>query len=328
MDAHRIALEASRLLPLARTVLDRYPFEVKELEHLATHSNVMYRVVTDDGRQRVLRVGRPEANTRTNIEYEIAWLSALQRDTDLEVVHPIPTGYGGLIVEAAEEGSPVKRPCVLFSWIPGEPLADGSGTFGYRLLGQMCASLHQHGATWRPDNPAGMRRWDEVFYYDPAIDPVVINEGRFDHLFNPTRRLKIHRAGELAQKVIDAELEANPAQVVHGDLHEWNVHVVGSRLYAFDFEDVMMATKTQDISVCLYSSRASDRAKEIRAAFRRGYEQVAPWPIEDDEVLVGLHAARQIMLMNYAAKSLPLGEAEDYLEHVMPWLDGYLRQYG
>ena len=49
MDLHRIGHEAARLLPLAHNVLEHYPFEVKELEHLATHSNVMYRVVTSDG---------------------------------------------------------------------------------------------------------------------------------------------------------------------------------------------------------------------------------------------------------------------------------------
>lgn len=127
MDPHRIAAEASRLLPLARLVLERYPFEVKEVEHLATHSNVMYRVVTDDGRQLVLRVGSPHANSRDNIEYEIAWLAALSEDTSLDLVDPVPTGYGALIVEAAEDGVEAKRPCVLFSWVPGMPLADGRG---------------------------------------------------------------------------------------------------------------------------------------------------------------------------------------------------------
>ncbi len=110
MDAHRIAAEASRLLPIARKVLERYPFEVRELEHLATHSNVMYRVVTDDGRQLVLRVGDPYGNSRANIEYEVAWLSALNKDTDIDVVSPVPTGYGALIVDAAGTGERAHPP--------------------------------------------------------------------------------------------------------------------------------------------------------------------------------------------------------------------------
>lgn len=328
MDAHRIAAEASRLLPLARKVLERYPFEVREVEHLATHSNVMYRVVTNDGRQLVLRVGDPFGNSRSNIEYEVAWLAALSRDTDIDVVHPVPTGYGGLIVDAREADSELTRPCVLFSWVPGAPLADGAGAFGYRLLGAMCASLQEHGKTWQPPNPEGMRRWDQIFYYDKGLDPIVVHDARFDHLFSPGRRAIIEKAGKAAQEVVEVSWKEGAPQVVHGDLHEWNVHVVRAKLYAFDFEDVMIALPAQDVSVCLYSSRTNARFAEIQSAFRKGYEEVAPWPVEDHAQLDGFHAARQIMLMNYAARTLPMGEAEQYLAQVMPWLARYGARYG
>ena len=328
MDAHRIAAEASRLLPIARKVLERYPFEIRDLEHLATHSNVMYRVVTDEGRQMVLRVGDPFGNSRVNIEYEVAWLAALNRDTDIDVVAPIPTGYGAMIVDAREPDSDLTRPCVLFSWVPGVPLADGAGAFGYRQLGQMCASLQLHGRTWQPPNPEGMRKWDRIFYYDQGLDPIIIYDARFDHVFSPGRRTIIDKAGQAATNVIDASWQTATGQVVHGDLHEWNVHTVRTRLYAFDFEDVMIALPAQDVSVCLYSSRSNDRASEIQVAFRKGYEEFLPWPLDDDEQLDGFHAARQIMLMNYAARTLPMGETEQYLAQVMPWIARYASRYG
>jgi Ser/Thr protein kinase RdoA (MazF antagonist) len=327
MDLKRLSLDAHRLLPLAEKVLERYPFEVKEIEHLATHSNVLYRVLTGDGRQLVLRVGSPHVNTRQNIEYEVAWLAALNKETDLDLVAPVPTGYGALIVEMAAPEEVLKRSCVLFSWVPGVPLADGSGTFGYRLLGRVSASLHLHGYGWRPSNPEGMRQWNRVFYYDPGLDPVIIEDERYDHLFTRAIRSRLRQAQAIAEDVITTEWASNLPQVVHGDLHEWNVHVVSSRLYAFDFEDVMVATRAQDVSVSLYSSRSSVRRTEIQAAFRKGYEEVAPWPIVDDRQLDGLHAARQIMLMNYAARTLPLGEAQEYFAQVMPWMEEFLLRY-
>ncbi|MGH8913778.1 MAG: phosphotransferase enzyme family protein [Acidimicrobiia bacterium] len=328
MDLHRIGHEAARLLPLAHSVLERYSFRVREVTHLATHSNVMYRVVTSDGYQCVLRVGSPHSNSRTNIEYEVAWLSALNRDTEIEVVAPIATGYGTLIVDAQEPDSDKVRSCVLFSWVPGAPLADGAGSFGYRLLGRMSASLQQHGRTWQPPNPEGMRRWDRVFYYDANHDPVIIHDPRFDHLFDIHRRRTMHQAIEISEKVIEDAWKSEFPHVVHGDLHEWNVHLSRSRLHAFDFEDVMIATPGQDVSVCLYSSRTSPRRSEIRAAFRQGFEEIAAWPIVDDEQLDGFHAARQVLLMNYAARTLPMGEAEDYLAQVTPWLRRYVDHYG
>jgi len=330
MDAHRIALEATRLLPLARRVLQRYPFEVRDVHHLATHSNVMFQVITEDGRQLVLRVGSHGANTRTNIEYEVAWLAALHRETDLEVVHPVATGYGGLIVETEDPDPEVEdtRPCVLFTWIPGVPLGDGAGDFGYRLLGRMCAALQEHGSTFTPPGMEGMRRWDRIFYYDENVAPIIIDDSRYDHIFSPWVRRIIDQASNLASEALQETWASEDPQVVHGDLHEWNVHVAGTRLYAFDFEDVMLATPSQDVSVCLYSSRAGTRAGAVMTAFRRGYEEIRPWPLQSKRQLDGLHAARQIMLMNYAARSLPMGESGAYLDHVMPWLKQYVEAYG
>lgn len=328
MDESRLAAEANRLLPLARRVLRRYPFVTRTVEHLETHSNVMYRVVADNGTQMVLRVGTPHANTRSNIAVEVAWLDALNRDTSLEVVRPIHTADGEMIVDEFDDDLGEERSCVLFSWIPGTPLAQGAGSFGYRLLGQMSASLQLHGRDWWPDEPVELRRWNRVFYYGSDVDPVIINDPNYGHLFDVPRRSTIAKAATASGTVIEHSWSDAQAQVVHGDLHEWNVHIAGSRLYAFDFEDVMLALPAQDAAISLYSSRRSTQKQEIRGAFRKGFETVAPWPLADESQLDGFHAARQIMLMNYAARTLPVDEAASYLDDVMPWLEAYVARYG
>lgn len=327
MDVSRMAEEASRLLPLARRVLTRYPYQVRSVSHLATHSNVMYRVETTSGEQLVLRVGSAHGNTRDNIDMEVAWLTALARDTDLEVVRPLPTRGGVLVVDEYDPTIEKERACVLFTWIPGEPLGAG-GPFGYRMLGQVSASLHRHGATWRPENERLLRRWDRVFYYGSDIDPVVIANPYYDHIFGPEVRRTVSRAGELAEAVIERSWASGTPQVVHGDLHEWNVHLAGGRIHVFDFEDLMLALPAQDVAISLYHSRTRPDRDEIRAAFRRGYETVAGWPVEDDEQLDGFMAARQVLLMNYAARTLPPREAVEFIDTTYPWLDWYVSTYG
>lgn len=327
MDASRVQAEATRLLPLAERVLEGYPFDIKEVSHLATHSNVMFRVVTMSGQQFTLRVGTPHANSRSNIEIEVAWLDALGHETDLEVVKPIPSSDGQLIKDEFDDGIDKERSCVLFSWVPGQPMGDGSGTFAYRLLGAMCASLQSHGRTWSPPEGSSMRIWDEVFYYQPEFDPVIMAAPEYGHLFGLPRLKVIQMAISLAQKVIVDSYATDRPQVVHGDLHEWNVHLAGSRFYAFDFEDVMVALPAQDAAICLYSSRQSEIKEDIRQAFRRGFESVAEWPIVDERQLDGFHAARQLMLMNYAARTLRMEEAAQYIDHVMPWLERYVKRY-
>jgi Ser/Thr protein kinase RdoA (MazF antagonist) len=206
-------------------------------------------------------------------------------------------------------------------------MAEGSGTFAYRALGTMCASLQAHGRSWEPPESGKLRTWDEVFYYQD-FDPVVIDNPKYGHLFDARRISKITQAATIAESVIHESYEIGSPQVVHGDLHEWNVHIAGGRLYAFDFEDVMLALPAQDAAICLYSSRTSDMTDDIRAAFRKGYEALLPWPIVDERQLDGFHAARQVMLMNYAARTLPVSEAEDYLDGVWPWMERYLDRYG
>jgi hypothetical protein len=89
----------------------------------------------------------------------------------------------------------------------------------------------------------------------------------------------------------------------------------------------MIALPEQDAAISLYSSRTSEIKTDIRAAFRRGFESIAEWPVADERQLDGFHAARQVMLMNYAARTLPVGESTDYLDRVMPWLDCYVERY-
>lgn len=275
----------------------------------------------------VLRVGSPESNSRANIQYEVDWLEAINRDTDLDVVSPIATDSGQYVTDITDPKTGASRSCVLFNWLPGSPLGEGAGTFGYRLLGRMSAQLQAHGRKWLPDDPAELRHWNRIFYYGP-MDPRVLFKPRFEHIVGRTRLAVIKKAYPIAQDVVEYSWANGEIQIVHGDLHEWNAHMVGTRLYAFDFEDVMVATPAQDVSISLYSSRSSARYQEIRSAFREGFEEFGPWPIEDDRQVDGLHSARQIMLMNYAVRTLPEDEAGDYLDKVMPWMEQFVKRYG
>ncbi len=320
-------VESESLLPLVDRVLERYSFETRRVTHLASHSNVLFKVESQQGAQMVLRVGQPHANSRSNIEVEIAWLLALNAETDLELVAPIATTAGDFIVEAGDESLRGHRTCVLFSWVPGEAMGDGAGTFAYRQFGQTCAALQEHGAQWEPPSSISPRRWNRVFYYDPVEEPVILHDAKYDHLFDVARLAVINKAGVLAEKVIAEAWASSTPQIVHGDLHEWNVHLVGSRMYVFDFEDVMLATPEQDVATALYSSRQSHTRSDKWEAFRAGYESIRPWPIHDQRQLDSFHAARQVMLMNYAARTLPEREAASYLDSVMGWLKTYVANY-
>ena len=89
----------------------------------------------------------------------------------------------------------------------------------------------------------------------------------------------------------------------------------------------MLATPAQDVAISLYAARIDDGAAAIAREFRRGYEQLSPWPVIDQRQLDGLHAARQIMLMNYAARELPRPESAAYFDKVAGLLTRLVATY-
>lgn len=308
---------------MADVLREDYRVTLGELTHLATHSNVLYRVVLADGRQRVLRVADPRRTALGNIDIEVAWLAELAADEELDLVTPIPTPDGRLVVDF--DGPDGRRACVLFTWIPGEPLGEGAGPSGYRAMGRISGRLHRHGR-WRPDDPSRLRRWDRTFY-QARLDPLVIDDPAYDHLFHAIGP-ELLRAAEIADEYIARRWAEEEPLVVHGDLHEWNVHLHIGRAYAIDFEDVMLALPAQDVAVSLYAARTRPDLDRLISAFRGGYEEERRWPVEDRAELEHYWASRQVMLMNYAAQVLSADDARSYFDDVMPWLRAYLAAAG
>ncbi len=299
--------------------------KVASLAHLATHSNVLFRVDLADGRRLVLRVSEPLSNTRSNIDLEVAWLGELAKDSELLVVNPVATPDGRFVTDI-RSGGHGRRTCVLFKWVPGEPMGDGSGPSGYRAMGRVSAQLHGHG-DWRPADPDRLRRWDRTFYYPPELDPIVIEDFRYDHLFTG-RRAMLHSAAKRCDAYLERRWSRGTPMVVHGDLHEFNVHLYMGRAWAIDFEDLMLAYPSQDIATSLYGARTRSDLDQITRAFRSGYEEYRSWPVRDRLELEMYWAARQVMLMNHAAQILAPHEAEGYFDRVLPWLESFMARLG
>lgn len=296
-----------------------YRMAVAKLSHLATHSNVLFRADLSDGRRLVLRVGQPGAGNGPNLDLEVAWLSELVADPEINVAEVVATPDGRRVVELAVGGE--TRRCVLFTWVPGDPMGSGAGTSGYRAMGRLSALLHHHG-DWRPSAPSSLRRWDRTFYFSPEIEPVVIDDPRYDHLFGDSRSV-LRRIAEEVDAALAKYWAAHTPMVVHGDLHEWNVHLYMGRAWAIDFEDVMLAFPAQDVATSLYGARTRSDLDAVVAAFRSGYEEYRRWPVETPGELEFHWAARQVMLMNHAACILSEAQARQFFDRVMPWLRDY-----
>lgn len=309
---------ARRLREVVVAALAHYRLDVARIRLLGQETNTLFRIDVGDGSKLVMRVADPHGNTAANMEIEADWLEEL-RQSGLPVPQPVKAADGRAVVSAGAPGVPEERACVLFTWVPGKPLGAAAGVADYTALGELSARLHQ--STERRPEPAGARQWDRVFYYPEDLDPVVIAVDAYAHLFTPHRCAVIGQVLAIAEPTL-TRLHTVQAQLVHGDLHPWNVHRHRGRLWALDFEDAMLASPIQDIAISLFYNRDRSDHPELAAAFRAGYEAVRAWPDEEPSVIPTVMAARTVMFMNYVANGAR--DAEPFIDRATKRLEAFL----
>lgn len=310
-----------RLRRLADRALVKYPIEPLRLRLVGGFTNVIFRVDTRD-RPYALRVDLHQDHSDGDVENELAWLAAIGADTKLDVAKSVRARDGRDYVYAGGDGVPGQRRCVLFEWIPGRPLAERLSEPGYYGLGQLAAGLHVHGAGFIP--PHRPLTWDRIFYWPEEIDPVVIFRPEMQHHFEGGRRLVLDHAIAAVEQAFE-RLPDGEAQMIHGDLHPWNVHLCRNRLIAFDFEDVTWGHRVQDVATTLFYERSHTGYAALRGAFEEGYRTVADWPAQYEGEIEHFMAARSLMFVNYVANLKE--DPSEYYNIVFPRLEGFLRDW-
>jgi Ser/Thr protein kinase RdoA (MazF antagonist) len=284
-------------------------------------TNVIFRVDTEGG-PCALRVDLHQDHSDEDVEIELAWLTSLAQDTDLDIVRVIPASDGRRFVHAKGSGVPGTRRCVLFQWVPGGRLGDDPTEAGYRRLGQLSAGLHLHGAAFEP--PHQPLTWDRVFYWSEEVDPVVLfDPDRAQHLAGGRREVLDRSIAAVEGAFV--KLDPTEAQVIHGDLHPDNVHVYRNRLIGLDFEDVTWGHRVQDIAITLFYKRGHAGYDDFRIAFEDGYRTVTKWPVSRDGELEHFMAARTIMFLNYVANLRD--DPSEYYEIAFPRLSRFLETW-
>lgn len=308
-----------RLRKTALRALEMHPLEARRLRLVGGFVNAVYRADTPAGPVAV-RVERQLAAGDEQTVVELDWLAALSRDSEIAVARPLVAADGCAFRRIETEGVPGARRCTVFDWIGGRPLGDRFDVEGHRQLGSLAARLHLHGESYVP--PLRPMRWDRVFYWPEEVDPCVIDSLPAREQLGPLGPL-VDRARVSASRLFE-QLPPHEHQVVHGDLHPWNVHRLRGRLIAFDFEDVMWAHPAQDIAITLSYSQGHVEREALWSAYRAGYEAIRRWPASEERIAHAI-AARQLMFINMLINT---GSVAGYLKMVAPRLRAYLQRWG
>lgn len=316
---------------LILAALEQYDLPVTTVKFLADHTNTLFEIRTGTGGRYAMRIYSDGETTLKENRAEMFWLNALKQDTDIKITEPIANRNGELVTIVNVPDLPADQRCALFGWIPGLPLAEAKGATNvenYQLYGKALAQLHNHAESLNP-LPADIypKRWDKVFYYEN--EAIVYNDPQYGHLFSAENVALVDKIVAKANAYL-ARMFEDPAgrMLIHGDLHDSNVHIHKGELYLIDFEDLNLGYDTQDVAITLYYNRLRDNKADLQAAFRAGYSSLRSWPLESEEQLQTLIAARMVMFLNYVPQVLPAEDAKKYVDKWMIELEQYMQNYG
>ncbi len=293
-DQRSRAEQNAILQEVAEQALKAYPLELVSIEALRYALNAEYLVTArqEDGSSAkyVVRVNAPGFNNAAEINAELAWLSAIRRDTELRVPKPVAARSGEWVttVEDLLAGQP--RHCVVFEYIPGHTIEMEATPEHLEMVGSLIARLHQHGAGFTP--PAGFTRkhWSLEGLKGGMLD---VPAWAAYNALTPAETAEV----DAAEKVVSAAMQTlGRSQLVYGlihaDLHMKSFLFHENEPLILDFDTCGYGYYIYDLAVVVWN--LFDRADfaELKSALLRGYRQVRPLSEQEESLLLPFIAGR------------------------------------
>jgi Ser/Thr protein kinase RdoA (MazF antagonist) len=312
--------QLGRLRRVGRAALANYGLEHARLTLQRYEQNTTFRVDARDGPY-LLRINRPLVHTPDTIGSEMAWLSALRRDTDLGVPEPVAARSGSFVVVARDPGVPESHVCVLLHWLDGRFINRRLVPAHLWRVGTLAGQVQEHAATWTP--PSGfLRPRVDTLTNDAKVDSMARSAALARHGDHPTPE-DADRALQLVEALVstdDATLfaraleivwattrtlaeETGPFGLIHGDLHYENFMFHRGEARAIDFDDCGWGFHLYDLAVTLSELEGRPRYDELQDALLEAYAQIRPLPRDPAIHLSGLFVLRRMQILLWVLES-------------------------
>lgn len=269
---------------------------VKRSEHLTLEVETPN---APPGAKLVLRVSPPDT-PRQRLTEELAWLGALRRDTSLITANPIANLSDALITEWRPSPAVAPRPCVLFEWIEGAPVAAAMSPAAAHRIGATIATLHRHSRGYTASRRAG--------YVGPHYDPDwLIGDGSW---WSERARADLGQqrcaglAGpiEAAARLIEARGEPGESYgLIHGDLHPTNIIARDDGFAVTDFQCLGLGDHLLDLAVTELDLLAADTddGVELVRQLRSGYAAELNVPVASLEAAGLMRVAAGVVYLEW-----------------------------
>jgi Ser/Thr protein kinase RdoA (MazF antagonist) len=267
---------------------------------LINHSeNHTFRIDAPFGESFSLRVHRPGYQSRASIESELAWLTALRRDTDLPVPRPIK-GRDGRLLQSFDSPGHEPRLAVLFAFEPGqEPSPTSNLGQLFVTLGGFAARMHEHAMTWQ--RPAGFER--QVWSAEHILDPDGLwGNWRLAHDMTPEIAATLTRLDALLRRQL-ADYGTGPDRfgLIHADMRLGNLLVDGDRVTLIDFDDCGFCWFAYDFAAAISFHETHLAVPALKAAWLDGYRAIRELSAADIAVMDTMVMLRRMALLAWIA---------------------------
>jgi Putative homoserine kinase type II (protein kinase fold) len=274
-----------------------------------------------------LRVHRPEYQNGRTIRSELAWLTALHRDTGLSIPEPVPGGDGELLQTfVAADGE--TRHAVLFRFIPGhEPSPDSNLVDLFGVLGDYAARLHEHAMAWRRPDDFERQAWNAATILDAdglwgdwRIAPGVTEE---------IRPLLARVDAALWRRLAEYGTEPHRYGLIHADMRLGNLLVDGDTVSLIDFDDCGLCWFGYDFAAAISFHETHKAIPALKAAWLESYQAIRPLSAEDVGALDSMVMLRRMALLawigSHAETNLAQTHMNGFAEGTAELAERYLR---
>ena len=284
-----MSFSESELIEVANKALEFYPLSIKEVTLINNEYNATFKVETSDSKLFALRVNINSPRDVANLKAEIAWVNFLATDARVKVPHPIASSKGENFVtfNHGDKGSELK--CVLYSWLEGEELGDEPTPEQIRSLGAAMATLHLSSKDFELPADAALPNFKDPMW--ETEDFLLSSKSVLD----PAAKELVAGALEVIKSEIDSLYRAHAQQIIHADLHGWNVMWHDGEIAVFDFDDCGFGLPIQDLATAIYYLDTPEQD----AALKEGYASVAELPQYTESQMQMFMIQRRIILLNY-----------------------------
>jgi len=224
-----------------------------------------------------------------NILAEIEFVNFLARVQGIKVPRPIANGNDRYISSMVHRDSGRTIYGVLYSWLEGEEIGDEPNHEQLFSVGAAMATMHQSSRDFRLSNASALPTFSDWLWGTEDYllsEKTLLNSEQFNLVSRAVKEIEIH---------MNELFETTKIQVIHGDLHGWNLMWHEGQLSIFDFDDCGFGIPHQDLAVTLYYLDTLDQEASVIA----GYQSVCTLPEYSKAQMDSLLLQRRLVLLNY-----------------------------